>query len=78
MAKAYWVATYYSISDRDAWAEYARIAVPAINAAGGRFLARPQPRKPTKRACLSASSSSSSTAWRMRSPSMTARPIRPL
>jgi uncharacterized protein (DUF1330 family) len=40
MAKAYWVAMYHSISDPDAWAAYARIAVPAITAAGGRFLAR--------------------------------------
>jgi uncharacterized protein (DUF1330 family) len=40
MAKAYWVATYRSISDPDALAGYARLAGPAIQAAGGRFLAR--------------------------------------
>ena len=40
MAKAYWVATYKSISDPDALAGYARLAGPAIQAAGGRFLAR--------------------------------------
>ncbi len=40
MAKAYWVACYRSISDRDALAEYAKLAGPAISAAGGRFLAR--------------------------------------
>jgi uncharacterized protein (DUF1330 family) len=40
MAKAYWVATYKSISNPDALAEYAKIAGPAITAAGGRFLAR--------------------------------------
>ena len=40
MAKAYWVATYRSISDPDALAEYAKLAGPAIAAAGGRFLAR--------------------------------------
>jgi uncharacterized protein (DUF1330 family) len=40
MAKAYWVATYRSISDPDALAAYAKLAGPAINAAGGRFLAR--------------------------------------
>ncbi len=40
MAKAYWVATYRSISNPDALAEYAKLAAPAITAAGGRFLAR--------------------------------------
>jgi len=40
MAKAYWVATYKSISDPDALAGYAKLAGPAIMAAGGRFLAR--------------------------------------
>lgn len=40
MAKAYWVACYRSISDPAALAEYAKLAAPAISAAGGRFLAR--------------------------------------
>ena len=40
MAKAYWVATYKSISDPDALAGYAKLAGPAIQAGGGRFLAR--------------------------------------
>jgi uncharacterized protein (DUF1330 family) len=40
MAKGYWVATYRSISDPDALAGYAKLAGPAIEAAGGRFLAR--------------------------------------
>lgn len=40
MAKAYWVAAYRSISDPEALAGYARLAGPAITAAGGRFLAR--------------------------------------
>jgi len=40
MAKAYWVACYRSISDANALAEYAKLAAPAIAAAGGRFLAR--------------------------------------
>jgi uncharacterized protein (DUF1330 family) len=40
MAKAYWVATYRSISNPDALARYAKLAGPAIQAAGGRFLAR--------------------------------------
>src|SRR5579863_1213506 len=40
MAKGYWVATYFSVSNPDALAEYAKLAGPAIAAAGGRFLAR--------------------------------------
>lgn len=40
MAKAYWVATYRSVSNPDALAEYAKLAGPAIAAAGGKFLAR--------------------------------------
>ena len=40
MAKAYWVAAYRSISDPEALAGYAKLAGPAITAAGGRFLAR--------------------------------------
>jgi uncharacterized protein (DUF1330 family) len=40
MAKAYWVATYRSISNPDALAEYAKLAGPALAAGGARFLAR--------------------------------------
>ena len=40
MAKAYWVTCYHSISNPDALAAYAKLAGPAIAAAGGRFLAR--------------------------------------
>ena len=40
MPKAYFVATYRSISNPDALAEYAKLAGPAMTAAGGRFLAR--------------------------------------
>jgi uncharacterized protein (DUF1330 family) len=43
MAKAYWVCAYRSIRDRDALAAYAKLAGPAIQAGGGRFLARGQP-----------------------------------
>jgi uncharacterized protein (DUF1330 family) len=43
MAKAYWVATYRSISNPDALAAYAKLAGPAIQAAGGRILARGMP-----------------------------------
>jgi uncharacterized protein (DUF1330 family) len=40
MAKAYWIVCYRSISNPDAVAAYAKLAGPAIQAAGGRFLAR--------------------------------------
>jgi uncharacterized protein (DUF1330 family) len=43
MAKAYWVATYRSISNPEAMAAYAKLAGPAIAAAGGRALARGMP-----------------------------------
>ena len=40
MAKALWVATYRSVSNPEALAAYAKLALPAIVNAGGRFLAR--------------------------------------
>jgi uncharacterized protein (DUF1330 family) len=40
MPKAYWVATYKSISNPDAMRAYGELAGPAIQAGGGRFLAR--------------------------------------
>jgi uncharacterized protein (DUF1330 family) len=43
MAKAYWVATYRSISKPEALAAYAKLAGPAIEAGGGRILARGTP-----------------------------------
>jgi uncharacterized protein (DUF1330 family) len=43
MAKAYWIAVYRSIRDQEAFAAYARLASPALQAAGGRFLARGLP-----------------------------------
>ena len=45
MAKAYWVATYRSITQPDALAAYAKLAAPAVQAAGGRFLVRGMPSK---------------------------------
>jgi len=45
MAKAYWISCYRSISDPDALAAYAKLAGPALTAAGGRFLARGMPAK---------------------------------
>ena len=43
MAKAYWIAFYRSITDADALAAYAKLAVPALQNGGGRFLARGLP-----------------------------------
>jgi uncharacterized protein (DUF1330 family) len=48
MAKAYWVSCYRSITNPDAVAEYAKLAGPAILAAGGKFLARGNADAPTK------------------------------
>jgi uncharacterized protein (DUF1330 family) len=43
MSKAYWVATYRSVSDPDALAAYAKLSGPAIVAGGGRILVRGLP-----------------------------------
>ena len=40
MAKGYWITAYRKISDPEKLAAYAKLAGPAILAAGGRFLAR--------------------------------------
>jgi uncharacterized protein (DUF1330 family) len=45
MAKGYWICFYRSISNPDALAEYAKLAGPAIQSGGGRFLARGVPSK---------------------------------
>jgi uncharacterized protein (DUF1330 family) len=45
MPKAYWVVTYRSIKNEAAWQAYAKLAVPAISAAGGRFIVRSKPVK---------------------------------
>src|SRR5260221_9254048 len=45
MAKAYWICFYRSISNPAALAEYAKLAGPAIQNGGGRFLARGTPAK---------------------------------
>jgi uncharacterized protein (DUF1330 family) len=45
MPKAYWVVTYRSVKNDEAWKAYAKIAMPAITAAGGRFLIRSKPAK---------------------------------
>jgi uncharacterized protein (DUF1330 family) len=40
MAKAYWISCYRKINDPAKLAAYAQLALPAIEAGGGRFLAR--------------------------------------
>ena len=45
MAKGYWLSAYRSIKDQTALQDYAKLAGPAIQAAGGRFLVRGNPAK---------------------------------
>ena len=45
MAKAYWIAFYRSVKNPEALAAYAKLAGPAIQAGGGRFLVRGAPAK---------------------------------
>lgn len=45
MPKAYWISAYRSVSNPDKLAAYAKLAGPAITAAGGRFLARSEAAK---------------------------------
>jgi len=40
MPKAYWVSLYSEVHDTEKLAAYAALAAPAIQGAGGRFLAR--------------------------------------
>ena len=43
MPKAYFISTYQAVHDADALADYAKLALPAIQAAGGTFIARGMP-----------------------------------
>jgi uncharacterized protein (DUF1330 family) len=45
MAKAYWISSYREIIEPGKLAAYAKLAGPAIEAGGGRFLARATPAK---------------------------------
>jgi uncharacterized protein (DUF1330 family) len=45
MPKAYWISAYRSIHNAEALAAYAKLAGPALQNAGGRFLARGIPAK---------------------------------
>ncbi|HEV2287038.1 MAG TPA: DUF1330 domain-containing protein [Steroidobacteraceae bacterium] len=43
MPKAYWITSYRAVRDPQALAAYAKLAGPALTAAGGRFLVRGMP-----------------------------------
>jgi uncharacterized protein (DUF1330 family) len=43
MAQAYWIACYRAVNDADKLAAYAKLAGPALQGAGGRFLVRGMP-----------------------------------
>ena len=43
MGKGYIVVTYRKISDQEKWQAYAKLAVPAIQKSGGRFIVRGMP-----------------------------------
>jgi uncharacterized protein (DUF1330 family) len=45
MAKGYWVTCYRLVTDEATLANYARVAGPAVEAHGGRFLTRGKPVK---------------------------------
>jgi uncharacterized protein (DUF1330 family) len=45
MAKGYWIACYRSVKNPDALVNYAKLAGPAIEAGGGKFLVRGMPSK---------------------------------
>jgi uncharacterized protein (DUF1330 family) len=45
MPKAYWISAYRAIHDPEALAAYAKLAGPALQGAGGKFLARGSPAK---------------------------------
>ena len=45
MAKTYWISFYRAIHDPEKLAAYAKLAGPALQGAGGRFLARGMPAK---------------------------------
>ena len=52
MTKAYWINTFTEIRDEERLAAYVELAGPAIRAAGGRFLARGNPRHALEGASL--------------------------
>ena len=45
MAKGYWISFYRAVHNPEKLAAYAKLAAPAIQAAGGKFLVRGSPAK---------------------------------
>src|SRR3981189_30397 len=45
MAKAYWIVSYTSIKTQEAFQSYAKLAAPAVQSAGGKYLVRGNPAK---------------------------------
>jgi len=45
MAKAYLVVAYRAINDQEKWSAYAKLAAPAMQKGGGRFIVRGMPSK---------------------------------
>lgn len=45
MAKAYWVVAYRKIIDQEAWSAYGKLARPAVQKAGGKFIVGGMPAK---------------------------------
>jgi uncharacterized protein (DUF1330 family) len=43
MGNGYIVVTYRKIKDQEKWAAYAKLAVPAVQKAGGKFIVRANP-----------------------------------
>jgi uncharacterized protein (DUF1330 family) len=40
MPKAYWISAYHAVHDENKLAAYAKLALPAVQEAGGKFIAR--------------------------------------
>jgi uncharacterized protein (DUF1330 family) len=45
MSKGYWITFYRKIINTDAMAAYGKLAVPAVESGGGKFLVRTMPEK---------------------------------
>jgi len=56
VSKAYWISCYHEVIDPLKFAAYAKLAGPAIEAGGGRFLAGRSQRRPTSTASWNVSS----------------------
>ena len=77
MAKAYWVVCCRSIANPAARAEYTKLAVPAVLACGGRYLAIGDPARRMRPGSICAPSWSSSRVLPRQSPPTKAPATRP-